>query len=66
MTTEDYLGLILEQLTVIETSSETIITSQQSMYEQQTLMVYILSAVLMVLAVLIGVSIFKVFQDGIK
>lgn len=66
MTTEEYLVLILDQLTDIETSSETIITNMQTMYEQQTLMVYILSAVLMVLAVLVGISVFKVFQDGIK
>lgn len=66
MTTEDYLGLILDQLSDIETSSEMIITNMQMMYEQQTLIVYILSAVLMVLAVQIGISVFKVFQDGIK
>lgn len=66
MTTEDYLGLIMAQISDIETSNETIITNMQTMYEQQTLIVFIVTAVLMVLAIHIGVSLFKVFQNGIK
>ena len=66
MSTDEYLIVISDQLADLQTTCETITSNMETMYEQQTLLVYVITAVLMILAVHIGVSLFKVFQNGIK